>query len=161
MYSTSDAGAWELHCLPFSFSSFLPPRTRTYKNLEKRVILECDGEAIPLPSLQVSRDEISPKLANLKKPLVRLLNSKKMPCLFLLEEAGLVSKCCWNQFCHFFLPVLERFWWQLLRRTNLCCVCIVHSTVRRVRSGVQMSNNCQSQLGEGPLTPTRTHTHTQ
>ena len=25
---------------------------RTYKNLEKRVILECDGEAIPLPSLQ-------------------------------------------------------------------------------------------------------------
>ncbi len=26
---------------------------RTYKNLEKRVILECDGEAIPLPSLQV------------------------------------------------------------------------------------------------------------
>ena len=25
---------------------------RTYKNLEKRVILECDGETIPLPSLQ-------------------------------------------------------------------------------------------------------------
>ena len=25
---------------------------RTYKNLEKRVIVECDGEAIPLPSLQ-------------------------------------------------------------------------------------------------------------
>ena len=25
---------------------------RTYKNLEKRVILECDGESIPLPSLQ-------------------------------------------------------------------------------------------------------------
>lgn len=25
---------------------------KTYKNLEKRVILECDGEAIPLPSLQ-------------------------------------------------------------------------------------------------------------
>ena len=26
--------------------------SRTYKNLEKRVVLECDGEAIPLPSLQ-------------------------------------------------------------------------------------------------------------
>jgi hypothetical protein len=26
--------------------------SRTYKNLEKRVILECDGETIPLPSLQ-------------------------------------------------------------------------------------------------------------
>ena len=25
---------------------------RTYKNLEKRVIVECDGEPIPLPSLQ-------------------------------------------------------------------------------------------------------------
>ena len=25
---------------------------RTYKNLEKRVIVECDGETIPLPSLQ-------------------------------------------------------------------------------------------------------------
>ena len=25
---------------------------RTFKNLEKRVVLECDGEAIPLPSLQ-------------------------------------------------------------------------------------------------------------
>ena len=25
---------------------------KTYKNLEKRVILECDGETIPLPSLQ-------------------------------------------------------------------------------------------------------------
>ena len=30
----------------------LPHVYRTYKNLEKRVILECDGEAIPLPSLQ-------------------------------------------------------------------------------------------------------------
>ncbi len=41
---------------------------RTYKNLEKRVILECDGEAIPLPSLQVRLSliaGISRELANL------------------------------------------------------------------------------------------------
>ena len=31
---------------------FLIYMYRTYKNLEKRVILECDGESIPLPSLQ-------------------------------------------------------------------------------------------------------------
>ena len=35
-----------------SLSYFLRCMYRTYKNLEKRVILECDGESIPLPSLQ-------------------------------------------------------------------------------------------------------------
>ena len=34
------------------FVYILNVTSRTYKNLEKRVVLECDGEAIPLPSLQ-------------------------------------------------------------------------------------------------------------
>ena len=37
-------------CIVHTFVFLL--RRRTYKNLEKRVILECDGETIPLPSLQ-------------------------------------------------------------------------------------------------------------
>ena len=36
----------------FHLNGFIFETFRTYKNLEKRVILECDGETIPLPSLQ-------------------------------------------------------------------------------------------------------------
>ena len=36
----------------FQVNGFIFETFRTYKNLEKRVILECDGETIPLPSLQ-------------------------------------------------------------------------------------------------------------